>query len=267
MGKRSRYEPGTFSWVELATTDPDGAKDFYSALFGWQADDQPIDGGGTYTLMRLDGDSVAGLALQPEQQRDAGVPPNWFNYVTVASADEAAGRVEGLGGKVHAGPFDVMTAGRMAVIADPAGAMFGVWEARDSIGAERVNDPGCLTANELSTTDVEGASTFYGELFGWRIEEIDTGGGPRYWTIVHGGAAEGRNGGVRELAPEQSDAGVPPHWMPYFTVESVDDAIATTNGRGGVVHAGPIDIPVGRIAVLSDPQGAFLAIFEGEIDD
>lgn len=270
MGKRTGYEPGTFSWVELATTDPDGAKQFYAALFGWQADDQPIPegaGGGTYTLLHLDGDAVAALALQPPQQRDAGVPPYWFNYVTVASADESAARAKDLGGAVHAGPFDVMTAGRMAVIADPQGAMLGVWQAGDSIGAERVNDPGCLTSNELSTTDVEAATAFYGGLFGWRINEIDTGGGPRYWLIHHDGAARGLNGGVRELAPQQREAGIPPHWMPYFTVGSADGAIATATERGGTLHAGPMDIPAGRIAVLSDPQGAFFAIFEGEVDD
>jgi uncharacterized protein len=268
MGKRTSYQPGTFSWIELGTTDPAGASDFYAALFGWKGEDQALpEDAGTYTLMRLDGDAVAGVATQPEQQRQAGVPPNWFSYVTVASADETATRVPELGGQVHAGPFDVMSLGRMAVIADPGGAMLGVWEARDSIGAERVNDPGCLTSNELSTTDVERASAFYAELFGWRVEEVDTGGGPRYWVIVHEGAAEGRNGGVRELAPEQRDAGIPPHWMPYFTVESADGALETAGERGGTVHAGPIEIPSGRIAVLSDAQGAFFGIFEGEVDD
>jgi uncharacterized protein len=270
MGNRTSYQPGTFSWVELATTDPEAAKEFYGALFGWQPDDQPIPeeaGGGIYTMLRLDGDAVAALAAQPQQQREAGVPPNWFNYVTVANADEAAQRAKELGGAVHAGPFDVMTAGRMAVIADPQGAMFGVWQAGDSIGAERVNDPGCLTSNELSTTEVDGATAFYGGLFGWRINEIDTGGGPRYWTIEHEGAARGLNGGVRELAPEQREAGVPPHWMPYFTVGSLDGTIATATERGGTLHAGPIEIPAGRIAVLSDPQGAFFALFEGEVDD
>ena len=155
----------------------------------------------------------------------------------------------------------------MAVIADPTGAVFGVWQARDSIGATLVNDPGCLTMNELSTNDADAAATFYSDLFGWKVEALDTQGAPPYWSIRHEGGAGGLNGGMRELAPEQSEAGVPPHWMPYFTVASLDEAIATTQGAGGTLHAGPIEIPAGRIAVLSDPQGAFFAIFEGEMAD
>lgn len=267
MGKRTSYEPGTFSWVELSTTDPEGAKAFYRDLFGWEFEDSEVPGDGVYTICRVDGDTVAALQAQPEQQRTAGVPPHWFSYVTVASADDGAARAKELGGEVHVDPFDVMEEGRMAVIADPTRAMFGIWETRGSIGAKRVNDPGCLTSNELSTDDVERASEFYSGLFGWRIEEVDTGGGPRYWLIGHDGAARGQNGGVRELTPGQAEAGVPSHWMPYFTVSDADEALATAKDGGGTAHAGPIDIPAGRIGVLTDPQGAFFAIFEGEVDD
>ena len=268
MGKRERYEPGTFSWVELSTTDPDGAKAFYKKLFGWEAEDSPIPeeaGGGVYTMCRVDGEDVAALQRQRADQTAAGIPPNWFSYITVADPDAAAARAKELGGSIHLDAFDVMTSGRMAVIGDPTGAVFGVWQAGDSIGATLVNDPGCLTANELSTNDVERAREFYSALFGWKIEEVDTQGGPPYWTIEHKGAAQGRNGGMRELAPEQ--AGVPPHWMPYFTAGSADDTIAKTQAGGGALHAGPIDIPAGRIAVLGDPQGAIFGIFEGEVDD
>lgn len=269
MGKRTQYGPGTFSWIELATTDLDGAKDFYGRLFGWQADDRPIPdeaGGGTYTMAILDGDEVAGLSEQQAGQREAGVPPNWFSYITVANADAAATRAQELGGTVHAGPFDVMESGRMAVVADPTGAMFGLWQAGASIGATRVNDPGCLTSNELSTNDVPRAAEFYERLFGWTVTEIDTKGGPRYWAIHHDGAAEGRNGGMRELGPQQ--AGVPPHWMPYFTVADADATIASAEAANGVVHAGLMTIPSGaRFAVLGDPQGASFAIFEGDVDD
>jgi predicted enzyme related to lactoylglutathione lyase len=270
MGKRTSYAPGTFSWVELATTDPDGAKQFYGALFGWEAEDNPIPeeaGGGVYTMLGLRGETVAALYEQRQDQREAGIPPNWFSYVTVADADAAADRARELGGAVHAGPFDVMTQGRMAVVADPTGAMFGVWQARDSIGATLVNDPGCLTMNELSTNDVPVATTFYEGLFGWKVEELDTGDGPPYWAVRHEGAAGGLNGGMRELAPEQVDAGIPPHWMPYFTTESVDGSVATTKDAGGSLVFGPLAIPSGRFAVLHDPQGAFFALCEGAVDD
>lgn len=266
MGKRASYEPGTFCWVELSTTDPDAAKSFYGELFGWTADDNPVPGGGVYSTMRLGSEAVAAIQQKPPQQ-DA-LPPYWFSYITVASADECAAAAKEAGASVHMEPFDVMEAGRMAVIGDPTGAMFGAWEPRESIGATLVNDPGCLTANELSTSDVAAATRFYEQLFGWKVEPIDTGGAPPYWTIGHDGAAEGRNGGMRELAPEQLEAGVPPHWMPYFTVSSADDAIATAKGGGGTVAFGPIEIPTGaRIAVFADSQGAYFGIFEGEVDD
>ena len=268
MGKRNHYEQGTFSWVELATTDPGSAKSFYGGLFGWRAEDTAIPeeaGGGVYTMLSLGGETVAALNEQPPGQRDAGVPPNWFSHVTVADADEAAARASDLGGSVHAGPFDVMDSGRMAVISDPTGAMFGVWQAGNSIGATLVNDPGCLTSNELSTYDVELASSFYEELFGWRVVEVGTGEGPRYWAIQHSGAAQGRNGGMRLLSASQK--GVHPYWMPYFTVASLDDALDYVTSHEGTVYTGPVAIPAGRLAVIADPQGAVLGLFEGDVDD
>ena len=267
MGKRTSYEPGTFSWVDLGTSEPEEAKAFYTALFGWEPEDMPVPDSPPYSMCRLRGEAVAAIYSQPGEQREAGIPPNWFSYVTVTSADDTAARTKEAGGAVHADPFDVMDAGRMAVIADPTGAMFGVWEPRESIGATLVNDPGCLTWNELATNDVTAAGAFYDELFGWKTEPMDTGDAPPYWMIQHDGAAQGRNGGIRELAPEQVEGGVPPHWLPYFTVESVDRAKDTVTGGGGSVLFGPMDLPAGRIAVAHDPQGAFFGLFEGEVDD
>ena len=226
MGKRTRYEPGTFSWVDLATTDLEASKAFYGGLFGWKPHDSEVPGGGVYSMMRLGAADVAAIYDQPAEQRDAGVPPFWFSYVTVASADESAAAAGEAGGSVHAGPYDVLDAGRMAVIADPAGAMLGIWEPRENIGADLVNDPGCLTFNELATTDVAGSIRFYEKLFGWSVDGLDTGGGPPYWAIVHEGAANGRNGGMRELGPDEE--GRPPSWMPYFSVSSADETIART---------------------------------------
>jgi len=267
MGKRTSYGPGTFSWVDLGTTDPDAAKAFYSVLFGWEVEDMPVPDSPPYGICRLHGEQVAAIYGQPEPQRSAGVPPNWFSYVTVASADDAATAAKEAGGLVHAEPFDVMDSGRMAVIADPAGAMFGIWEPRGSIGATIVNEPGCFTWNELATDDMAKAGAFYEQLFGWTTEPMDTGDGPPYWMITHDGAAQGRNGGIRELAPEQAEAGVPPHWMPYFVADSVDHAVARASDVGGTTVFGPLDLPSGRIAVAHDPQGAFFGLFEGETDD
>src|SRR5919197_78336 len=125
MGERTEYTPGTFCWVDLTTPDQDGAKRFYSELFGWEADDQPVGEGVVYSMMEVGGKDVAAISPQPQQQREAGVPPLWNNYVSVESADAAAERAAELGATVHAPPFDVMDVGRMAVIQDPQGAFFG----------------------------------------------------------------------------------------------------------------------------------------------
>lgn len=268
MGTRTSYEPGTFSWVDLQTSDQEGAKAFYSGLFGWETDDRPAGEGVTYTMCSLGGENVAGIGPLMADQIEQGIPPHWNNYVTVASADEIAERAPELGGHVLAPPFDVLDAGRMAVIADPVMAPLCVWEPRGSIGAERVNDPGCMTYNELATTDTAKAQMFYSALFGWRFEAEDTQGGPPYWTIRHDGARSGLNGGMRELAPEQVEGGIPPHWMPYFTAEEMESALERVKELGGGSQFGPIAVgPESRFAVASDPQGGFFALFEGTIDD
>lgn len=267
MGRRTRHEPGTFSWTDLGTTDPEAAKRFYAELLGWSFEDQDAGGGNVYVEASIEGDAVAGLYSQPEQQRAQGVPPFWFSYVTVASADAAAERAAELGAEVHAGPFDVVEAGRMAVIADPTGAMIGVWEPRQSIGARRVNDPGCMTWNELTTGDPGRAIDFYGALFGWRFEPLDTGGGPPYWSIAHAGAAGGRNGSMRELALEDAERGMRPAWLTYFTVADADAAVERGAAAGGTVLVPAFEIPTGRIAILADPQGAAFGLFAGDVDD
>src|SRR5918995_409715 len=140
MGERTSYAPGTFSWAELATSDADGAKSFYTTLFGWTYDDRPAGEGMIYSMAN--------------------------RYVTVASADEATARAGELGGKVLAEPFDVLDVGRMSVIADPTGAALCLWEPRATIGAELVNAPGAMAWNDLVTPDPEGAAAYYTGLFG-----------------------------------------------------------------------------------------------------
>ena len=264
MGTRTSYESGTFSWVELATTDRDDAQRFYGGLFGWECDDEARLGGDVSTIARLDGEAVAGITDQPASQGREGAP-SWVSYVTVASADESATRAGELGGTVHAEPFDIGDAARVAVVADPTGAAIGLWEARDSIGSERVNGPGCLTSNELATDDVDAASKFYRGLFGWAIEEVDTGGGPRYWLIHGEGALEGRNGGMRELG--RPGEGMTPNWMPYFTTESAGKALVRAEELGGTTLMPATQIPAGIIAAVRDPQGAVFSLFEGDVDD
>jgi predicted enzyme related to lactoylglutathione lyase len=152
----------------------------------------------------------------------------------------------------------------MAVIADPTGAMFGIWQAGESIGARRVNEPGCLTWNELATDDVPRALAFYEGLFGWTGEVMQEGSGPAY-TVIRVG--ERANGGIRELVPEERQAGAPPYWFPYLAVESLDETVARCGELGGMQLFGPIDFPAGKIAGLRDAQGALFAIWDGVLED
>jgi uncharacterized protein len=256
MGKRDSHEPGTFCWVDLSTSDADGAKAFYGELLGWEFEDSDMPGGGVYTMCHVQGDAVAAIIQQEEQ------PGHWNNYVTVVSADETAAKVKQLGANVLEEPFDVMEAGRMAVFADPSGAVLCVWQPQAHIGARRVNDPGCMTWNELQTREPERMAAYYAELFGWKMEAQREDANLAYVVIKNGGKS---NGGIMPVTEQQGDA--PSFWLAYFTVASSDDAAARTQELGGRVYAGPMNIGAGRIAVLSDPQGAAFAIFEGQTDD
>jgi predicted enzyme related to lactoylglutathione lyase len=259
MGERTQYTPGTFSWADVTTTDQAGAKEFYSGLFGWEAEDMPVGDGIYYSMMKLDGRSVAAISPQPQQQREAGVPPTWNSYVTVESADAAAERAGELGATVHAPAFDVMDAGRMAVIQDPQGAFFMVWEPRQNIGAGIVNGPGALSWNELATPDVDAAAKFYGDLFGWTSQEFE--GMPVRYLVVSVG--ERSNGGIREMGNDPS----PPHWLVYFGVDDIQAGLARARELGGNVMAGPIDIGVATIGIVQDPQGAMFALYAGDFEE
>jgi predicted enzyme related to lactoylglutathione lyase len=257
MGERTQYSPGTFCWVDLATTDQAAAKAFYGGLFGWQAEDIPVGEGLSYSMMRLDAADVAAIAPQPPQQREAGVPPTWNSYVSVASADAAAERAKEAGATVHAPPFDVMDVGRMAVIQDPQGAFFMVWEPRRHFGAALVNAPGALCWNELATSDLDASAAFYRDLFGWTTAPFEESPQP-YLTIKNGDA---NNGGMRELTPGEPS----PYWLVYFATDDLDAALSKAEDLGGTKLAGPIDIPMARIALVRDPQGAVFALYAGTL--
>ena len=256
MGEREGFQPGTFCWVELSTSDQAAAKEFYASLFGWQADDRPVGEGSYYSMQLLGGRQVAAIAGQPQAQRDAGVPPLWNSYVWVQDADEPAARAAALGAVVHAPPFDVMQAGRMAVIQDPQGAFFMLWQPGEHRGAQLVNAPGALVWNELATSDMGAARDFYSALFGWRLEEAP---GPMPYLVIKNG--EANNGGIRPLqGPE------PPNWSVYFGTDDLDGALARVEELGGGKIAGPMDIQMARIAVVRDPQGAVFVLYDGELE-
>jgi hypothetical protein len=259
MGERTSYAPGTFSWADVTTTDQEGAKAFYGGLFGWEIEDLPVGDGVAYSMARIGGRSVAAISPQPQQQREAGVPPMWNSYVTVESADAAAQRAGELGATVHAPPFDVMTAGRMAVVQDPQGAFFEVWEPRENIGAELVNAPGALAWNELATPDVDAAIGFYGDLFGWTTHPFENS--PERYEIIRN--ADRGNGGIHELREGQG----PPNWLVYLGIDDIDAGLARVEELGGSKLMGPIDIGIARTGIVRDPQGAVFAIYDGQFEE
>jgi uncharacterized protein len=250
-----KHPAGAFVWVELGTTDQAAAKNFYASLFGWNANDMPMGPGEYYTIFRLDGrDTAAAYTLNPETS--GGAPPHWMLYISVASADEAAARATQAGGTVLAPPFDVYNAGRMAVVRDPTGATFSLWEpkANQGVGIAGVN--GTLCWADLMTGDTARARQFYAALFGWEIApgQHDPSG---YLHIKNGEAFIGG------IPPSSVQAGVPPHWLLYFLASDCDAAAAQAKSLGANIHYGPTTMEgVGRWAVVADPQGAAFAIFQ-----
>lgn len=253
MTQVARHDPGSFSWAELATSDPLDAKAFYGELFGWTAVDNPMGPGpeDLYTRLQIEGDDVAALYGMLPEQAAAGVTPHWLAYVTVGHAEEAAKTARALGGRVVAEPFDVMSYGRMAILQDPGGAILAVWQAGTHVGARRVREPGTLSWCELATHDADAAANFYASLFGWGLKAT-----PGYTEFLLGETAVG---GMYALGPAAPD--VPPNWMIYFQASDCDATAAKAKAEQGEVLVGPKDIPgVGRFAVLQDPQGAAFAI-------
>jgi predicted enzyme related to lactoylglutathione lyase len=257
VGERTRYEPGTFCWVGLATSDPDSAKGFYTSLFGWEAEDLSAGAAGTYTMLRHGGGEVAILYRQQPEARAAGAPPHWTSYISIGDAGATAEKANDLGGAaVFREPFDVLDHGRVAAIRDPTGAIVSLWQPRSRVGATLVNAVGALCWNELATTDVERAKLFFAELLGW---EYETDGG--YVSIKNAGSL---NGGMREQTTQER--GIPPNWLPYFTVENAENAARQAAQLGGRELVNTTGVQTGRFAVIADPQGAAFAVFEGETD-
>jgi uncharacterized protein len=250
MSERDRYEPGVPCWVDSLQPDPRAAMSFYGELFGWEFTGP---GPGDYFVARLRGRDVAGIA----PQLDAGGPPAWNTYVAVDSADDAAGRAADEGGEVLVSPFDVLPAGRMAVLADPDGAPFCAWEARERHGAQLVNEPSAWSMSALNAHDPERAAAFYGALFGWSTEsfgDITMFRLPGYL----GGEPEQpvSREVVATMLPAQGDT--QPHWSADFWVADVDAAAARMPELGGEVVQPSYDVPGTplRQAVLADAAGA-----------
>lgn len=254
MVQMSSYPHGTFSWVELSTTDTDAAKTFYTELFGWNAEDAPVPGG-VYTMCKLGDAYVAAIQSLQQEMQAQGHPPFWMSYVTVDSVDKAAARAEELGARIMAPPFDVMDVGRMAVIQDPTKAALALWEAKQHIGAGVIREPGSLSWNELSTNDVDTSRDFYTGLFGWTAETSDMGEGREY-TVFSAGNEQ--VAGMMAITPDMGP--MPPSWGIYFEVTDPDATAARVTDLGGKVLVPPMNFPGGRFSLVTDPQGAAFGV-------
>jgi uncharacterized protein len=271
MPERDGYIPGVPCWIDTSQPDPEAAVAFYGGLFGWQFEDvMPPDADGEYFIGRIRGGDVAAVGSIP-----AGAPQmaTWNTYIWVESADDTAAKVRDAGGQVLMEPFDVMDAGRMAVFADPEGAVFCAWQAKNHKGARIVNEAGSLNFNGLNTRDVEGPKAFYGSVFGWTTLTLD--GGAEMWTLPrYGDHLEQGDPGLRKrmaefggptgfedvvasinpIADDRPD--VPAHWNVTFAVDDADATAAKAEELGGRVTVPPFDAPWVRMAVIADPAGA-----------
>jgi uncharacterized protein len=252
-----KHTPGSFSWAELGTSDTKAAKGFYGGLFGWTANDMPMGPDQVYTMLEISGKPVGAMYSLDKNMREMGIPPHWMLYVTVANADETAARIAGLGGKVMKEPFDVFDAGRMAVLQDPTGAVFCLWQANKHIGAQRIDEVNTLCWSELLTTDKTKALEFYSKLFGWTMKTNPSD--PNQYTEF---SNQGKPiGGIMQIRKEMGN--MPSNWSPYFMVASVDDIAAKAQQSGATLRMPPTDIPnTGRFASIADPQGAGFSIFQ-----
>jgi predicted enzyme related to lactoylglutathione lyase len=254
-----RQPHGLIGWVDLSSTDVDASKAFYGPLLSWEFEDVPTPMGPAYTMCRLEGRLVAGIGPQPPGM--AGMPSVWSSYVLVTDVDALCASVPGAGGAVLMPPMDVMTQGRMAMVADPTGAVVGLWQPREHEGAEVFNVPGALTWNELQSRDLDAACAFYEAILPWRFEAGQDDG---YRMIVLD-AKEGddkSNGGAMSMPPGVPDE-VPSYWAVYFAVADCDAALARATELGAEVFLPTMEMGPMRFGGVTDPTGASVMFASG----
>ena len=248
------YPNGVFSWVDLTTSDVEGAKAFYGGLFGWEFLDIPSGESQTYSMGQIEGLNVAGMGPLSPDMIAGGVPAHWASYIKHDDVDSVAAKITEAGGNLMFPPMDVMDSGRMIMATDPAGAAFGVWQPKQHIGAQLVNIPNTLTWNELQTRELEGAKEFYAAAFGWTYEVDES---DYVAASVDGRVQAGM------MAIDESWGPVPNNWSVYFLVENVEATVARVSELGGTVMVPPTDAgQVGRFSVIQDPQGAISTAIE-----
>lgn len=260
MPIRTRYDFNVFNWVDLATSDRQGAMDFYGALLGWTFKPIEAEGQLVYTICQLNGHYVAGLSVPMAEHTDPNVPPHWSVYVNVEDAGRSVALAQEAGGQLVFGPKDVFEDGVMAFVTDPAGAHLGLWQAKDHIGAQLIREPGAFMWAELQVEEPDQVKAFYRAVFGWDAQPGHDS--PNYTVFMRDAERETERyvAGMLQMAPEWED--VPPHWEAYFLVDDVAAAFQRVKDLGGEQITQIMTIPQGSFAVVKDPQGAIFVIME-----
>jgi len=236
------------AWVDLASSDSAAARDFYGKLFGWDIEVNPDPQYGGYALARIGGKDAAGIG----GKMDPNAPTAWSVYLGTDDIDALAGRVSDAGGTVVMAPFDVGDQGRMAVFQDPSGAFISSWQGT-RMGGFQTQGAGSFGWAELNARGVDRALPFYTGVFGWGTRASEMGPDqPPYNEFLKDGISVG---GAWEMSP-MVPAEVPSYWQVYFSVDDVDASFKKALELGAQELLAPQDMPGGRFAIVSDPQGA-----------
>lgn len=249
MPKVEGIPMGAPCWTDLSTSDPDRAQAFYGGLFGWDAEDSGEEYGHYINLSKGEA-GIAGMMKKDDDMQ--AMPDAWTVYLAVPDAKAATQAVRDAGGQVVFDAMDVGKMGRMALVTDPAGAFFGLWQPAAHKGFDLYGEHGAPAWHELHTRDFEAASAFYGTVLGVEVAEMEMGGGPSYRTIDINGDQQAGIMDAASFLPE----GVPSHWTVYYGVDDTDAAIAKAQDLGGSVLRPAEDTPFGRMATIADPMGA-----------
>jgi predicted enzyme related to lactoylglutathione lyase len=245
---RSSAPLGAPTWIDLLTSDLDRAQEFYGTAFGWTFESAGPEYGG-YVTASKDGRPVAGLMGNNPEFR---TPDGWTTYLHSADVDATLAAATAAGGVTCGEPMDIKDKGRMATLADPTGAFFGLWQPNGHNGFEVVNEHGAPVYFQLTTTDYAKALDFYREVFGWQTDTVSDTDEFRYSTAsFDGDALLGVMDGTRDL-PE----GVPSNWHFFLGAEDVDKTVRLVKENGGTVIRDAEDTPYGRLAAVADPTGA-----------